>query len=93
MAKKSFVNPFVIATAPGPIVVTPDVTSQASTDAVSYDAWAQWWDSAYDDYNENGICDLEDYVSWWYECMDAGDTGFTEAAYKALNGTDLPPRP
>ena len=99
MAKKDFINPFVIASGIGEVIVTPDVSGQSSTGPVSYNWWLATaeplWDDLYPDGQPDGQLDENDYLCWWYDCMvdTANFSGFTPEAYLELNGSPLPPDP
>ncbi len=94
MAKKSFVNPFIILSAPGEDIIITDVTGMGTPDAISYDSWLSMADVEYDDWNGNGQIETDDYLLWWYACAEDPEmTGFTPDYFKQINGYDLPPRP
>lgn len=94
MAKRAFVNPFIISFSGledgGDVIVIGGGTGQSTTDPhpCSFADWQiMFADNFYFEGEDDETIDFNDYVAWWYEM------GFTSADYQEINGSPLPPNP
>ena len=90
MAKKMFMNPFVLLSGdPGGATVIGGASGNDTPDdelkPMSFDTWFSYYNGFdYMDYTLDGVWDKADYDLWWAE-MAEDDTRFTEELYNELN--------
>lgn len=98
MAKKVFMAPFILASGVGDDTVIGKGSGNAPVDppVLAPCSFAYWQEHFAEDLfpiGGNDSIDMDDYVAWWYDQMDAGEEGFTAEAYQALNGSPIPDNP